>query len=120
MTTDKLQTTPVDRSVSCDDLFLGLGQLNKFKGKLLINEMIQPIAQPHRRMPFHVRKQFEQKLKRDEELGVIERVEGATSSVSPLVVVSKPKSEGQICVRVDMRQANQAIIRDRHITPTKW
>ena len=89
VTTDKLQTTPVDRSVSCDDLFLGLGQLNKFKGKLHINEMIQTIAQPHRRMPFHVRKKFEQELKRDEELGVIERVEGATPSVPPLFEVSK-------------------------------
>ena len=30
----------------------------------------------------------------------------------------KPKSEGQIRVCVDMRQANQAIKRERHITPT--
>ena len=30
----------------------------------------------------------------------------------------KPKSEGQIRVCVDMRQANEAIVRERHITPT--
>ena len=119
VTTDKLQTTPVDRLVSGhDDIFLDLGQLKNFKVKLHIDEMIQPVAQPHRRIPFHVRKQLEQELKRDGELGVIDRVEGATPWVSPLVVVPKPKSEGQIRVCVDMRQAIQAIIGERHITPT--
>ena len=34
------------------------------------------------------------------------------------MVVPKPKSEGQIRVCVDMRQANEAIVRERHITPT--
>ena len=82
------------------------------------DETVQPIAQPHRRIPFHVRKQLEQELKRDEQLGVIERVEGATHWVSSVMVVPKPKSEGQIRVCVDMRQASQAVIRERHITPT--
>lgn len=38
--------------------------------------------------------------------------------VSPIVVAPKPKSPGQIRVCVDMRQANQAITRERHVTPT--
>ena len=63
VTTDKLQTSSVDRLVSeYDDLFLGLGQLKDCKVKLHIDEMIQPVAQPHRRIPFHVRKQLEQEL----------------------------------------------------------
>ena len=74
--------------------------------------------QPHRRIPFHVRKQLEEQLERDEKSGVIERVEGATPWVSPLVVVPKPKAPGQIRVCVDMREANLAIKRERHITPT--
>lgn len=119
LSTNQPQATAIDRLVSeYDDLFQGLGQLKDFKVKLHVDETVQPVAQPHRRIPFHVRQQLEQELKRDEELGVIERVEGATPWVSPLVVVPKPKSEGQIRVCVDMRQANQAITRERHITPT--
>lgn len=101
-----------------DDLFQGLGKLKDFQVKLHVDESVSPVAQPHRRIPFHVRKQLEDQLKKDEELGVIERVEGATPWVSPLVVVPKPKSPGQVRVCVDMRQANQAIARERHVTPT--
>ena len=49
---------------------------------------------------------------------MIEIVEVATPWVSSLVVVPKPKTEGQIRVCVDMRQGNVAIVRERHITPT--
>ena len=89
-----------------------------YQVKLHIDESVQPVAQPHRRVLFHVRQQLEEQLKRDEELGVIERIEGPTPWVSPIVVSPKPKSPGQIRVCVDMRQANQAIKRERHVTPT--
>ena len=42
--------------------------------------------------------------------------EGPTCWVSPLVVVPKPDSDVRICV--DMRRANQAIIRERQPIPT--
>ena len=119
LSTSNQCNTAVDHLVSeYDDLFQGLGKLRNVKVKLHIDDTVKPVAQPHRRIPFHVRKQLEQELKRDEELGVIERVEGSTPWVSPLVVVPKPKTEGQIRVCVDMRQANEAIVRERHITPT--
>ena len=48
---------------------------------------------------------------------IIEEVpEGPTCWVSPLVVVPKPDSDVRICV--DMRRANQAIIRERQPIPT--
>lgn len=100
------------------DLFNGLGKLKNFQVKLHIDETVPPVAQPHRRVPFHVRKQLEEQLKRDEDLGVIERIEGPTPWVSPIVVAPKPKSPGKIRVCVDMRQANEAVERERHITPT--
>ena len=65
-----------------------------------------------------MRQQLEEQLKRDEELGVVERIEGPTPWVSPIAVAPKPKSPGQVRVCVDMRQANQAIKRERHVTPT--
>ena len=100
------------------DIFQGLGKLKDFKVQLHIDNSIQPCAQPHRRVPFHVRKQLEKQLLGDEERDVIERVNDQTPWVSPLVVVPKPKSPGEIRVCVDMRRANQAIKRERHITPT--
>ena len=50
----------------------------------------------------------------DEELGVIEKTEGPTPRVSPVVVV--PKKEGKVRVCVDMHQVNKSIKRERHIT----
>ena len=99
-------------------MFTGLGKLKDFQVKLHIDESIPPVAQPHRRKPFHVRQQLEEQLRKDEELGVIEHIEGPTPWVSPIVVAPKPKQPGKIRVCVDMRQANQAVKRERHLTPT--
>jgi hypothetical protein len=101
-----------------DELFHGLGKLKGHQIKLHIDESVPPVAQPHRRVPFHVRQQLEEQLKRDEELGVVERIEGPTPWVSPIVMAPKPKSPGKVRVCADMRQANQAIKRERHETPT--
>ena len=51
-----------------------------------------------------------------EELGVIENVSGSTSWINPLVVVEKPN--GDIRIYLDMRQANRAILREKHPVPT--
>ena len=50
-----------------------------------------------------MRQQLEEQLKRDEDLGVVERIEGPTPWVSPIVVAPKPNSPGQVRVCVDMR-----------------
>ena len=47
---------------------------------------------------------------------LIEKVEGPTPWVSPILTV--PKDSGDIRICVDMRAPNQAIKRTRHITPT--
>ena len=49
-------------------------------------------------------------------MDIIEPVEGPTPWVSPVVIVIKPNGEIRICV--DMRRANEAIIRERHPIPT--
>ena len=100
-----------------DDLFHGLGKLNGRQVKIHIHEKVQPAAQPHRREHFHVRKQLEEQLEKDEQQGVIERVDGPTPWVSPIVV--KPKREpGKVRVCIDMRKANKAIQRQRHLKTT--
>jgi hypothetical protein len=49
---------------------------------------------------------------------IIEKVDGSTPWVSPMVVAPKPKNANEIRVCVDMREPNKAILRSRHITPT--
>ncbi|MES9882663.1 MAG: RNase H-like domain-containing protein [Sedimenticola sp.] len=101
------------------DLFHGLGKLKDKVIKLHIDESVAPVALPHRRIPFHIRKQVEKELDRLESTDIIEKVvEGATPWCSPIVVAPKPKSPDEIRICVDMRKANQAIGRERHITPT--
>ena len=59
---------------------------------------------------------MEKKLQELQDLDIIEDVEGPTPWVSPLVAV--PKSNGDVRVCVDMRRANEAVIRERHPIPT--
>ena len=84
--------------------------------KLHIDENVPAVSQHHRRIPFHMREKVEKELERLEKLDIIEKVDGPTDWVCPVVVA--PKKNGEIRICVDMRKANEAIKRERHITPT--
>ena len=43
-------------------------------------------------------------------------MDGSTPWVSPIVVV--PKDSGEVRICVDMREANQAVKREKHLMPT--
>ena len=100
------------------NIFEGIGQLRNFKVKLHIDETAKPVANPHRRIPFHLRKAVEQELQLLEDLDIIEKVDGPTPWVSPVVITTKPHDPTKIRICVDMKEANKAIKRERHITPT--
>ena len=97
------------------DVFLGIGKLKNFQLKLHVNPDITPVQQPICRIPFHTRKKVEVELERLQRLDIIEPVTGPTSWVNPIVPV--PKSNDRIRLCLDMRRANEAIIRERHIIP---
>ena len=59
---------------------------------------------------------MEKELSNLEQQGIIEKVNGPTPWVSPLVVTPKKDEDVRICV--DMRVANRAIVRERHPMPT--
>ena len=100
------------------ELLEGMGKMQDVKVKFHVDTDVKPKQQSHRRIPFHMRKRVEDELKRLEQLDIIEKVDGPTPWVSPIVVAPKPKKPDEIRICVDMRMPNQAIKRTRHIMPT--
>ena len=98
-------------------LFSGVGLLKGYELKLHVDESVKPVVQHVRRIPFGLHEKVDAKLDELLELDIIEEVpEGPSRWISPLVVV--PKSDGDVRVCVNMRRANEAIIRERHPIPT--
>ena len=93
------------------DRFEGIGKVKDVQVKIHVEESVAPVAQQHRRIPFHMRKKAEDELKRLEDLDIIERVEGPTPWISPIVVAPKPKKPDEIRICVDMRLPNEAVKR---------
>ena len=63
-------------------VFRDVGRLNDYQLKIHIDPEVTPVAQPQRRVPFHVRKDVEEKLQELQDLD-IKDVEGPTPWVSP-------------------------------------
>lgn len=99
-------------------IFKGVGMLKDHEVHLHINKNVKPIAQRHRRIPIHLRQNVESGIHRLLKEDIIEQVEGPTPWISPVVLVPKPSKPNGIRLCVDMRAANSAIIRERHIIPT--
>ena len=63
-----------------------------------------------------MRQDVEKELERLENLDIIEKVTGPTPWVSPIVVVPKRSAQVRLCM--DMREANKAVTREKHLMPT--
>ncbi|CAL1586203.1 unnamed protein product [Knipowitschia caucasica] len=98
-------------------LFTGVGKLNTKQVRLHIDGNVEPVAQPLRRVPFHLREAVDRKIEELLRMDIIEKVEGPTPWVNPVVVVPKAKDK-DIRLCLDMRMANRAIIRGRYPIPT--
>ena len=96
--------------------FDGVGKLKDYNLKLHVDPEVTPIAQKPRCVPFALREKVTAKVEELIAMDIVERVDGPTSWVSPVVVA--PKASGDIRLCVDMRKANQAIIRERIPIPT--
>ena len=100
-----------------EDLFHGIGKLKGVKVKLHVDQDVKPVAQKHRRVPFHLRDKVEAEVTRLEEAGIIEKVDSETDWISP-IVTSPKKDSNEIRICVDMVESNRAIKRTRHVIPT--
>ena len=99
------------------DISEGVGKLkNKQISLDKLDPTVKPVAQPYRRIPFNLREKVKDKTTELLDLRIIEPVEGPAPWVNPVVIV--PKSNGEIRLCIDMRQANQAIMRRQYPIPT--
>jgi len=94
------------------EVFRGVGMLKGRAVQLHIDPNVKPVAQPIRRTPFSLRSKVEEKIKELIDMDIIEPVAGPTPWVNPVVVVPKPNGDIRLCI--DMRRANEAILRERH------
>lgn len=83
---------------------------------LSIDPYVRPVQQPLRRVPISVESQVEDKLNEALQNDIIERVTQPSAWISPIVVIFKPTGDIRICV--DMRRANEAILRENYPLPT--
>ena len=102
---------PVSLKSSRDD-----DKLKDFQLKVPIDPEVPTIAEPIRRVPYHLRYKLSTKLDELVELDIIEKLSGPSSWVAPVVVVPKPLGDIRFCV--DMRQTNMAVKRERFPIPT--
>ena len=97
------------------NVFNGIGKLRDYQVRLHINPEVKLVAQSVRRIPFTLRPKVKKEIQRLLKQDIIEPVQGPSPWVSFVVVV--PKGSGvKLCV--NMRQANEAIVRERHSIPT--
>ncbi|XP_065058441.1 uncharacterized protein LOC135686185 [Rhopilema esculentum] len=99
-------------------VFQGLGKLKNHQVKLNIDSSVPPVAQPQRRIPFHIRKKVKVAIKELESQGIIEKVPDSQPTPWVSAIVAVPKKDGNVRICVDMRAANTAIKRVRHLIPT--
>ena len=97
-------------------LFQNVGLLKDYEVKLNIDPHVSPVAKQHNRIPINLRDKVAKKIRELEQADIIEPVGNEpTPWISPVVII--PKGD-DIRICVDMRAANSAIQRTRHIMPT--
>jgi len=96
------------------ELFQGLGTIEgEYNIVLKHDTKLYTLATP-RRIPIPLKSSVEQELKHMQELGVIRKVEELTEWCAGMV----PKSNGKVCICVDLTKLNQNVCRERHILPS--
>ena len=94
----------------------GVGKRTDRQVSLHIDRDVTPAAQPLRRVAYSQKTKVESKIWKLLDDDIIEPASGPTSWVNPVVVVPKPDGDIRLCI--DMRRANEAIVRERHPIPT--
>lgn len=86
------------------------------KVRIPIDAEVRPVIQPLRRVPVALQEKISGKIDELLALEIIESVNEPSAWVSPLVPIVKDNGDLRLCV--DMRRANEAIVRENHPLPT--
>ncbi|XP_052746964.1 uncharacterized protein LOC128199832 [Bicyclus anynana] len=97
------------------ELFNGLGKLPG-RYTISINDNIEPVICPPRKIPLGLRDKLYSELCRLENMGVIRKVTHPTDWVNAIVVVAKKNGDIRLCL--DPRPLNRAIRRAHYSLPT--
>lgn len=91
-------------------------KLKDFQLRIPIDDSVTPVIQPFRRVPYSIKERVENEIKKLLALDIIERVDGPSRWVSP--IVPTPRGEDKLRICVDMRRANEAVLRENYPIPT--
>ncbi|XP_050335789.1 uncharacterized protein K02A2.6-like [Bactrocera neohumeralis] len=91
-------------------------KIKNVKVSLAIDCSIRPVQQPIRRIPIALETKVAEKINEALHQDIIERVPGPSLWISPVVIVFKPNGDVRLCI--DMRRANEAILRENYPLPT--
>ena len=93
------------------------GELGKLPGtvNLKVDESVDPVVSPARRIPIALKPKLKAELERLTKMGVIESVNEPTPWVNQMVIVEKKSGDLRICL--DPRNLNQALKREHYQLP---
>ena len=97
------------------DVFSGLGCM-KGEYHIELEDSVQPVIHPPRRIPYSLLEKLKAKLQELEEKDVVQKVDRPTPWVNSLVIVEKRDGSLRLCL--DPRDLNKAIRREHHRIPT--
>lgn len=97
------------------DVFQGDGCLPG-KLKLEVDERVEPVQLPKRRVPVALYKPLKEELSGLEKRRMIKAVEKSTDWISSLIVVKKPSGKLRVCI--DPKPLNKALKRSHYPLPT--
>lgn len=80
------------------DVFQGIGKLKSFQLHVPIDESVEPVIQPVRRVPYHLREKLEKRLSDLVRDDIIEKVNEPSKWISPVVIVPKPNGDIRLCI----------------------
>lgn len=92
-----------------------LSKIKDFVVDIPIDKNVHPVSQPYRRVPVALEAAVDEKIEELLQKGIIEKVNEPSAWISPVVPVLKA-DDIRICI--DMRRANEAVLRENHPLPT--
>lgn len=115
-TSEKLRILRVGLNVNRIDVQKEFPKIPNVKIKLIIDESVEPKQKTYNCIPRAQEEKVLEIIEKMEEEGIIEKVDGYSRWISPLIVVPKGANDIRCCV--DMREPNQAIRRVIFPMPT--